>query len=159
MIEFTVHGEAATAGSKRGFYNKKAGRVMITDDSARSRPWKALVADAAIQAIGDRDPFAGPLVLELTFWVRRPKSHMGTGRNADRVKPAAPSHPAVKPDLLKLARAAEDALTGIAYADDAQIVTEILHKAYTTGPARMVVRLVPVNQAADVAAASERSAA
>jgi len=36
-VSFTVYGAAAVAGSKRGFYNAKAKRVIITDDSARSR--------------------------------------------------------------------------------------------------------------------------
>ena len=38
-VTFTVHGTPAPAGSKRGFYNAKAKRVIVTDDSARSRPW------------------------------------------------------------------------------------------------------------------------
>lgn len=147
-VSFTVHGTAATAGSKRGFYNRKDGRVIVTDDNTRSRPWKAQVADAAARALSNPDgPLRGPLLLELTFWVRRPKGHFGTGRNADKIKPGAPSHPIVKPDLLKLARAVEDALTGIVYGDDAQIVTEVLQKAYTTGSARVDVRLVPVQAA------------
>ena len=153
-ISFTVNGVAAPAGSKKGFYNKKAGRVIITDDSKRSRPWKAMVSDAALEAmtgpengsrvLSIREPLDGPLLLEITFWVTRPKSHFGTGRNADVVKPGAPFAPTVKPDLLKLARAVEDALTGIVYGDDAQIVCETLQKAYTTGGARTAVRVVPI---------------
>jgi len=143
----------APAGSKKGFYNKKAGRVIITDDSKRSRPWKAMVSDAALEAMtthgaegtsGYLPPLDGPLLLEITFWVQRPKSHFGSGRNADVVKPGAPFAPTVKPDLLKLARAVEDALTGIAYRDDSQITCEILQKAYTSGQPRTVVRLVPI---------------
>lgn len=55
MIEFTVYGKPAPAGSKRGFY--RGGRVIITDDSKNSRPWKALVSDAAIEAMnGSSEP-------------------------------------------------------------------------------------------------------
>lgn len=141
-VSFTVHGHAATAGSKRGFYNAKAKRVIVTDDNAKSRPWKAQVADAAAQAMNGREPLDGPLLLELTFWIPRPKGHYGTGRNAPAVKPGAPQAPAVKPDLLKLARAVEDALTGVVYRDDAQVCAETLTKAYTTGGARTEVRVV-----------------
>jgi Holliday junction resolvase RusA-like endonuclease len=49
----------------------------------------------------------------------------------------------VKPDVLKLARAVEDALTGILYRDDAQIVTEVLRKRYGDPP-RVEIRLSPV---------------
>jgi Holliday junction resolvase RusA-like endonuclease len=148
-VAFTVFGVAAPAGSKRGFVNRRTGRVILTDDSKRSRPWKADVTAAAIDAMSNDDgridpPMDGPLLLEVTFWVARPKGHYGTGRNADRVKPAAPAHPAVKPDLLKLARAVEDALTAIVYKDDAQIVAETLQKAYTSGQPRTEVRVVPV---------------
>lgn len=152
-ISFTVYGQPAPAGSKRGFYNAKAKRVIVTDDSARSRPWKAQVSDAAAQAMGSRELLCEPLLLELTFWLPRPKGHFGTGRNAARVKPGSPSHPAVKPDLLKLARAVEDAMTGICYRDDAQIVSETLQKAYTTGQARTEVRIVPVAQRVEEVAA------
>jgi crossover junction endodeoxyribonuclease RusA len=153
-VSFTVNGIAAPAGSKRGFYNAKSRRVVITDDSARSRPWKAQVADAAAEAmltadgqsrtLHSRDLLDGPLLLELIFWIPRPKNHYGTGRNADKIKPGAPWAPTVKPDLLKLARAVEDALTGVVYRDDAQIVSETLQKAYTTAAAFTTVRVITI---------------
>lgn len=155
-VSFTVHGVAAPAGSKRGFYNAKAKRVIVTDDSARSRPWKAQVADAAAQAMTGREPFSvEPLLLELTFWMPRPKGHLGAKGN---VRPSAPSAPTVKPDLLKLARAVEDALTGVVYRDDAQITCEVLQKAYTTAGARTEVRVVPVVGAEEANAAAVEKA-
>lgn len=147
LLTFTVHGVAAPAGSKRGFYNKKAGRVIVTDDSARSRPWKAQVADAAAQALAahpDPPPFDAALYLEIHFYVQRPKGHFGTGKNAGVVRSSAPTRPTVKPDLLKLARAVEDALTGVCYRDDSQIVSEHLFKHYTTDGARTEVYLTRV---------------
>ena len=147
MISFTVYGVPAPAGSKRGFYNKKAKRVIVTDDSKRSRPWKALVSDAAIEAMGNEAPglMDGPLELRLCFVVPRPKGHFGSGRNAGRVRDSAPVFPAVKPDLLKLARAVEDALSGIVYRDDAQIVKETLDKQYGS-PARCEVRVYEITE-------------
>jgi Holliday junction resolvase RusA-like endonuclease len=46
------------------------------------------------------------------------------------LKGSAPEWPVARPDALKLARAAEDALTGIVWADDAQIVVERLGKVF-----------------------------
>lgn len=155
-VAFTVHGVPQPAGSKRGFYNKNTGRVIVADDAKNSRPWKALVSDAAAQAMTYHDetaegadgywpPLEGPLLLELTFWMPRPKGHFGTGANAGKVRGSAPRFPAVKPDVLKLARAVEDALSGIVYRDDSQIVVETLQKAYGE-PARCEVRVVPIVQ-------------
>lgn len=139
-ITFTVHGIAQPAGSKKGFYNKKAGRVIITDDAKKSRPWKAQVSDAAARAMtftgadgtsGYLLPLEGPLHLELAFYVPRPKGH--TGKRG--LLPSAPPYPAVRPDITKLVRAVEDALTGIVWRDDAQIVSQHVTKDYG-GPAR-----------------------
>lgn len=156
-VSFTVYGVAATAGSKRGFYNAKAKRVIVTDDNARSRPWKALVSDAAAQAMNGRPLFDEPLIVGFEFYIVRPKGHYGKRG----LRSTAPAAPIVKPDLLKLARAVEDALTGIVYRDDSLIVREILDKFYGE-PARVEVRVMPlVDQRSiiDAAEAAERSAA
>jgi Holliday junction resolvase RusA-like endonuclease len=56
----------------------------------------------------------------------RPRAHFG----ARGLRPAAPAWPTVRPDVLKLARAVEDALTGLVWRDDSQIVVELLTKQY-----------------------------
>lgn len=128
-VTFTVNGVAQPAGSKRGFVNHKTGRVIITDDAKKSRPWKAQVADAAIAAM-DGPLLSGPLELVVTFTVPRPKGHFGKGRNAGTVAASAPPFPTVKPDLTKLVRAVEDALTGIVWRDDAQVIAQHAFKEY-----------------------------
>lgn len=139
-LEFTVLGIAQPAGSKRAFYNKGAGRLIVTDANKKSKPWKAEVADAArtamlAESVTENGVLVdGPLVLRLAFYVPRPKGHFG----ARGVRPSAPSHPAVRPDLLKLARGVEDACTGIVWRDDSQIVVEELQKMYGE-PARVEV--------------------
>jgi Holliday junction resolvase RusA-like endonuclease len=134
VIQFIVHGIPAPAGSKRGFV--KSGRVIITDASSRSRPWKAQIADAAAEAMNGSGLLVGPLMLGLEFYIPRPKGHYGKRG----LRPSAPKTPTTKPDLLKLARAVEDALSGIVYRDDAQIAREILDKFYGE-PARVQVRV------------------
>lgn len=122
-VSFVVYGIAQPAGSKRGFV--KAGRVVITDASAKSRPWKAQVSDAAAQA-SDGPLLAGPLTLTVDFYLPRPKGHIGV----KGVRPSAPAYPIVKPDTTKLLRAVEDALTGIVWRDDAQVVEQTVRKMY-----------------------------
>jgi Holliday junction resolvase RusA-like endonuclease len=73
---------------------------------------------------------SGPLWVEITVWLPRPRKHFGAGRNADKLKRLAPSWPSVRPDLDNYAKTVFDALRGVAYWDDGQIVTAILQKDY-----------------------------
>jgi Holliday junction resolvase RusA-like endonuclease len=81
----------------------------------------------------------GPVGLAVVFHLRRPKGHFGTGRNADRVKASSPAWPCVKPDCTKLLRGVEDAMTGIVWRDDAQVVEQMVSKVYGA-PERAQVR-------------------
>jgi len=136
MIQFVVYGQPQPAGSKRAFQHRHTGRIIVTEDAKRSRPWKDHVAQAAGEHMNGQTLLDGPLLLELQFIVPRPKGHYG----ARGLRPSAPAFPTTRPDVLKLARAVEDALAGVCYRDDAQIVTELLAKNYGE-PARCIVRL------------------
>lgn len=140
QITFTIFGHPATAGSKRAFIPTRKGgemvtrpngkpMVVITDDNAAGKAWRQDVRSAARDAY-DGDLLRGPLAVTLRFYRPRPKSHFGSGKNSLVLKGSAPSHPTTKPDVLKLARAIEDALTGVVWEDDAQIVREVLEKTY-----------------------------
>jgi crossover junction endodeoxyribonuclease RusA len=132
-ISFFVAGVPKPAGSKRGFFIPKIKRVVITDACKGSRDWKTDVKHA-----GQKE-YAGPLrqgalAVRLVFLVVRPKAHYRTGKNAASLRDGAPVYPTTKPDVLKLARAVEDALTGIIWRDDSQIVTEHLSKRFADAP-------------------------
>lgn len=132
QIVFTVLGSPKPAGSKRGFPIRRAGGklgVAIVDACAWSKNWKDVVKKTAmtVQEVGAF--FYEPISLELRFSLRRPKHHLNS---RGEVRGTAPKYKTTKPDVLKLARAVEDALTGIAWRDDAQIVHEKLSKNYTT---------------------------
>lgn len=142
MIAFTVLGRPQPAGSKRAFANPKTGKIIVTDDAKGSRPWKQQVAGEAIDAW----PYVltnlleGPLELDVTFVLARPKGHYRTGKFADLVRDSAPPCPIVKPDTTKLLRAVEDALTGILWRDDAQVVEQSARKVYGS-PERCEIRV------------------
>ena len=51
-----------------------------------------------------------------------------------RGKTVIRAEPTTRPDLSKLVRAVEDALTGVIYADDAQVVSEYTEKHYADNP-------------------------
>jgi len=139
-VVFTVHGTPAPQGSKRAFAVRgkggvPTGRVAVIESSHdRVKSWRQAVIDAADEA---RFRWGGaftpgmPLELAVTFWLRRPKGHYRTGKNAHLLRDTAPLHPAGMPDLSKLVRSTEDALTAVGlWADDAQVVIVQAAKAY-----------------------------
>jgi len=134
-VKFFVPGIPATGGSKRAFVNHKNGKMVVMDDCKRNKDWRAVVALAGKQAMEGNLPLTGALAVFMTFTLPRPKSHFGTGRNAHTLKPAflGLGHTS-KPDVLKLARAAEDALTGICWFDDSQTAYLCLSKIYGDTP-------------------------
>lgn len=135
--QLTVYGTAEPAGSKRGFYRPGLG-VRVVDANPKSRRWKTLVAQEAGKVANGL--LEGPLALDAVFFRPRPASHYGTGRNAGVLKASAPPYPATRPDTTKLLRGVEDALTGVLYRDDAQIVRQVVAKDWGE-PARVVIRI------------------
>lgn len=137
-ITFTVDGDPKPAGSKNGYVNPKTGGVIITDASGKpGKEWRKLVKKAAEEATDA--PLTGPLLVTMVFYRERPKSHYGTGKNLHVRKGSAPILPTTRPDVLKLARAVEDAMTGVVYEDDAQVCDERLLKVYGTPGVRVSV--------------------
>lgn len=128
-IKFFVPGDVQPGGSKRGFLHRHTGRIIITDDCKKNGEWKQTVATHA-RFCFQRKPLVGPLSTVCTIYVRRPKNHFGTGKNAHVLKATAPKYPTVKPDATKLWRSTEDALTGIIWGDDAQVVDQAVYKRY-----------------------------
>lgn len=122
MIEFYVPGRAVPAGSK-----KHVGHGVVIDTSgAQGKQWRAVVQLAAASAF-QGPPLEGPLRVTMWFGRLRPKAHFKAN---GELRSNAPAYPTGKPDVLKLARAVEDACTGILWRDDAQIVYEALCKVY-----------------------------
>jgi Holliday junction resolvase RusA-like endonuclease len=140
-FEITVYGRPQPAGSKRAFVNKRTGRAHVVDAAKGSQPWKQEVAGAALKAC-DGEPLLldGPLILDVRFYPARPKGHSRTGKNSHLLRDSAPDYPMGRPDTTKLLRAVEDALTSIAWRDDAQVVYQLASKHYGT-PERCEIRV------------------
>jgi Holliday junction resolvase RusA-like endonuclease len=128
-IVFQVPGIPAPGGSKRHI-----GGGRIIDDCKRNGDWRAMVGWAAKQEMRGAPPMDGPLGLRVIFWMPRPKSHFRTGKHAGILKDDAPQHHTVKPDATKLLRSTEDALTCIAWTDDARIAFQHVEKRYGPTP-------------------------
>lgn len=106
--------------------NKTTGKVSV---GKGNHDWKKLVARAATARM-ESEPFTGPLRVVLTFYARRPMGHHVAGDRSRPLKLDAPARPTTKPDVLKLARSTEDALSKIVWVDDAQNVELVARKFY-----------------------------
>lgn len=124
-IHFQVIGQARPQGSTRAFI--KGGRPVITTDTKGLHEWRDAIAWEARQARRERPMLVGAVSVTATFAIARPKAHL---RADGEPKTSAPEHPAKRPDIDKLARAALDALTGVLFADDALVVHLDVWKAY-----------------------------
>jgi Holliday junction resolvase RusA-like endonuclease len=78
-------------------------------------------------------PFNEPLVVTMSFLFSRPKSHYGTGKNKDKLKPKSPTWHTGTPDLDNLEKFVMDALKGFFWKDDAICCQKFTKKTYTEG--------------------------
>lgn len=129
IISFFVPGVPRPQGSKKAFPHSKTGRIVVIDDCAKGKDWKHTVACFARKAYSGA-PLQGAVSLDCVFQVMRPKAHFGKYN----LRSSAPMFPTVKPDRTKLLRAVEDALTGIVWRDDAQVVDGRVVKVYASRP-------------------------
>lgn len=128
-IAFRVVGTPRPQGSKRYVGHSKAGRAILIESSdQRVRDWRGAVVEAANEAMAGRERITAPVVLRVRFEFARPKSHYGKRG----LLPSAPALHTQAPDLSKLVRALEDALTDAGvWRDDSQVVGYLgLEKAW-----------------------------
>lgn len=136
MIRATVYGEARPEGALAIGKRRDGRRYLHHRDGASLNSWRRSIAREFGPLV--KEPFEGAVGVSAVFYVCRPKSHFGTGRNAGCLRKSAPAYPVTKRagDLDKLARAVLDALTGVAYRDDSQVIELRLSKLYAEGPIR-----------------------
>lgn len=137
QIHFTAYVTPQPQGSMKGFvlpgkWGAKP-RAILTSDNKKLKPFRGEVTREAMSALskaGIAEPFAAkhvPVSMVMDFYFQKPPS-----------VPKKRKGMVVKPDLSKLVRSTEDAMTGILYVDDAQIVELSVRKHYGT-PERVEV--------------------
>lgn len=155
-----VYGTPAPQGSKR-FVGMKGGRGMMIESSGKVKPWREAVKWAALEVLEDdgaplslerhcNGAIMGPVSVEMIFTLQKPKSAPKTRR----------TWPDRKPDLSKLVRSTEDALTDAGvWEDDARIVSLRAYKVFPgegmdalTSPGVVIKIQSVVEQAAKLAA-------
>jgi crossover junction endodeoxyribonuclease RusA len=108
--EVTVPGVPAPQGSAKAYVVK--GHAVVTHDNENTMPWRSQVSAFVRQRCPTISIPEGGVWVELEF--RMP-------RRAAEPKRVTPAHTR-KPDLDKLVRACLDAMTGLAFTDDNQVV-------------------------------------
>lgn len=127
-VWFDVFGTPAPGGSKNAFRHRHTGRIVVVDAGGkRTKDWRAAVAAAGRIAMNGRGILQPPLVLTVMFRMPRPKSHLTSSGKLRRTSPVLPVS---RPDLTKLLRSTEDALTGIVWADDSHISEQFVARMY-----------------------------
>lgn len=136
MIRIVVHGLPAPQGSKRFVGTSKSGRGILIEQSAKVRPWREDVRHATVAVMqaeaarpenllhvvnGRLWPIDAPLCVRMTFTLAKP---VGAPKRRQ-------SWPMRTPDLSKLIRSTEDAITSAGlWKDDARVVECIAAKRY-----------------------------
>lgn len=158
LISFMVNGTPRPAGSKTPI--RLGAKLGVRDSSGPAGArWRADVALAGADAMralglvdgegGDLELIEGPLELRVEFIRRRPKSHYtGTGKLSATGRRMP--YPTTRPDTTKLLRSVEDALTGVLWGDDSQIVEQLARKTWGDSEgARIAVFPMPKDEDAD----------
>lgn len=137
-------GEPIPQGSTRAFMHN--GKPKVTNQTPKLRKYRKEL----VKALKDAGVpwYEGAIGVKLVFYLDRPKSHYGTGKNASVVKEKAPFHHVTKPDVDKLTRAVLDALTGTCIKDDSQVVSIVCHKRYGAAGTQITItdRTVPTGK-------------
>jgi Holliday junction resolvase RusA-like endonuclease len=113
MISFIIPGQPVAKGRPR----LGRGRVYTP---AKTVAYEKVVALAAKAAMRGNMPITGAVSVGIKFFLARPKSNKST-------------EPVVKPDIDNLAKSVCDALNGIVWKDDSQIVQAKITKEWALG--------------------------
>ena len=117
-FEARIYGLPVAQGRPRAA-KLPSGQIRVYDPQ-KSRDWKRTVMAQAL-AVKPERLLAGALEGELDFYLPRPQS-----------APKRIVYPAKRPDIDNLLKACFDALRGLAFSDDAQIVSLRVAKHYAT---------------------------
>ena len=110
--------------------NHRSNGYRIYETSKGHKQWRALVKTCAEAEVKKRGHPAilGPVVLVVDFFFRRPTSHLKKDGSLRKGKPRAKVS---SPDLSKLVRCVEDALTDAGvWEDDSRVVQCLSRKQY-----------------------------
>lgn len=131
-LHFVVDAPPVPKARARVVMRRGKVRHYTPEDTAR---WQEHVAVRGRAAMRGRELLAGPIELLVVFLLPVPASWPGWKR---RMALDGQVVPTAKPDWDNLGKAVSDALNGIAWADDAQVVDCFTRKRYAALPCAVV---------------------
>ena len=130
-VQITLAGNPQGKGRPRAFARGKFIRMYTPE---KTRTYEGMIRTAAMDAMAGRSPIAEPVEIELSAIFAVPAS-WSQKKRAQAI--AGELRPAKKPDADNIVKAWTDAMNGVVFADDCQIVKGSFVKVY--GPAALVV--------------------
>lgn len=121
-MKFTIEGDAVPQSRPRFTRN---GHAYIPE---RSRQWRQVVRKAAVEAMCGREPMTGEVVLVVDVYRRFKPTARNFGDADNHLKAVA------------------DALNGIAFADDSQVVRIVAEKHRDTARPRIEVEICTLGE-------------
>ena len=128
MVTFKV--DANPVGKQRARYARR-GNFVQTYTPDKTRNYEALIRDAAIEAMGASEPLETPVSLYLYIRVPIPKSC--TKKRLEAISNGS-EKPIKKPDSSNILKSVEDAMNGVVYKDDCQIINHHMTRVYSSLP-------------------------
>lgn len=108
---------------------RRVGNFVSTYTDSKTRDYESKIADRARKAMGETPPLLSPVSVSMYFRLPVPTS---TPQKRVASLLGGLVRPTKKPDLDNLDKAVLDALNGIVYKDDSQVVTIHSKKVYST---------------------------
>jgi len=126
ILNFTVDGTPHGKGRPRF---RRFGNFVQTYTDTKTKSYETLVKEAAKQAMGSSEPLEGPVRLDLIIRLPVPKSY-SKKRSMDCL--SGSEWPTKKVDIDNICKSVMDAMNGITYVDDSQIVILRAVKTYAS---------------------------
>jgi Holliday junction resolvase RusA-like endonuclease len=128
QIEFTVLGDPKGKGRPRF---SRVGKFTKTYTDAKTKMYEEKIASAARLAMFPHEPLETPVGVHMEINVQIPASYSKKRKQACLL---GVEMPCKKPDVDNVAKGILDAMNGIIYKDDVQVIRLSLRKNYSTEP-------------------------
>jgi len=122
-------------GKPLGKQRPRVLKTGVTYTPKETVNYEAVVKALYIEKYGMEKPLEGPVTMEIVALYQIPKSASKKRKEAMR---RGAIKPTVRPDVDNISKIITDALNGVAYLDDKQIVECSVHKCYAEAPAVLV---------------------
>lgn len=134
IFKFFVPGIARSSGSKTYRGQSKRGKPILAPAGKFQKSWMDAMSWTFMRKFGRPVMIEGPVEFTAVFHTVRPDAHYRRRKGAitNEIKPNAPIYSTSTPDSDKMRRAAQDALSGLAYLDDKQVAIGHDSKPYVT---------------------------